>query len=497
MEGMTVSEAPAGPMPKERRIANLGILIGGTAAGAGVVTLLVSILPWVDFAYRSRPLHVAIETAASIIGLLAAYLLLGRYRRSASLRDLLLVGAFLLLAGTNLCFSSLPAMSGGPPGRFETWSPVAGSLLGALALAAAAFAPTGRVRAPRRDLLIMLGACAGLLAVIAAGVALLGHRLPVGIDPDVSVEGSRRPWIVGNGVLLAGQVAGVLLFAAAAVGFARRAARTDDELMGWIAAGALLAAFARLNYFLFPSLYTDWVYTGDFLRLGFYLALLAGALREIRAYQEQLALAATLEERQRIARELHDGLAQDLAFISTQTQRLAATPRNGGARPEELKSLSVAAARALDESRDAIAALIRPTEEPLDATLTRAAEEVAGRAAAKVTVNAAGEVHVSPEARDSLVRIVREAITNAVRHGGATDVEINLLAADGLTLTIRDNGSGLARCGRRGGFGLTSMRQRAERLGGHLSIASNEGEGTVVEVRLPARVLGAISALAA
>src|ERR671932_286885 len=132
MERMTDSEALPAPMPKERPIANLGVLIGGTAAGAGVVTLLVSILPWVDFAYRSRPLHVAIETAASIIGLLAAYLLLGRYRRSASLRDLLLVGAFLLLAATNLCFSSLPAMSGGPPGRFETWSPVAGSLLGAL-----------------------------------------------------------------------------------------------------------------------------------------------------------------------------------------------------------------------------------------------------------------------------------------------------------------------------------------------------------------------------
>jgi signal transduction histidine kinase len=484
-------------MLKERPIGSMWALIAGTAAGAGLVMLLISIVPSVDFAYRSRPLHVAIETAASIIGLVAAYLLLGRYRRSASLRDLLLVGAFVLLAATNLCFSSFPAMSGGPPGRFATWSPVAGRLLGALALAAAAFAPTRRLRAPRRDLLIMLGACAGVLAVIAAGVALLGDRLPVGIDPNVSVEGSERPWIVGNGALLTVQLAGVLLFAAAAVGFARRAARTADELMGWIAVGAVLAAFARLNYFLFPSLYTDWVYTGDFLRLGFYLALLAGALREIRAYQEQLAVSATLEERQRIARELHDGLAQDLAFISTQTQRLAATPRNGGAGPEELETLSVAAARALDESRDAIAALIRPTEEPLDVTLARAAEEVAGRAAARVSVNAAVEVHVSPEARDSLVRIVREAITNAVHHGGATDVEISLLAADGLALAIRDNGGGLERCGRPGGFGLTSMRQRAERLGGYLSIASNEGEGTVVEVRLPARVLGAMSALAA
>jgi signal transduction histidine kinase len=345
------------------------------------------------------------------------------------------------------------------------------------------------VRAPRRDLLIMFGGCAAVLAVIAAGVALLGDRLPVGIDPDVSPEGSERPWIVGNATLLTVQLVGMLLFAGAAVGFAHRAARTADELMGWIAAGAVLAAFSRLNYFLFPSLYSEWVYTGDFLRFGFYLALLMGALREIRAYQEQLALAATLEERHRIARDLHDGLAQDLAFISTQTRRLAATPRNGGAGPEELQSLSAAATRALDESRDAIAALTRPPDEPLDVTLARAAEEVAGRAAARVTVHAAWEVQVSPEARGSLVRIVREAITNAIRHGGATDVEIRLLAADGLLLSIRDNGGGLERRGRPGGFGLMSMRQRAERLGGDFSIAPSAGKGTVVEVRLPAQVL--------
>jgi hypothetical protein len=137
----TVTAASAELMRKERPIASMRALIAGTAAGAALATLLISILPSVDFAYRSHTLHVAIETAASIIGLLAAYLVLGRFRRSASLRDLLLVGAFLLLAATNLCFSSLPALSGGPPGRFETWSPVAGRLLGAVALAAAAFAP--------------------------------------------------------------------------------------------------------------------------------------------------------------------------------------------------------------------------------------------------------------------------------------------------------------------------------------------------------------------
>ena len=468
--------------------ATRGVIVW-TAAAAAVATLLISVLPSVDFAYSSRQLHVAIETAASIIGLLAAYLLLGRFRRSGSLSDLLLVGAFVLLAGTNLCFSTLPALSGGPPGRFETWSPVAGRLLGAVAITAAAVAPTRRVRAPNRDLLITLGGCGAALALIAGGVALLGERLPVGIDPQISPEGSERPRIVGNTALLTVQVIGMLLFAAAAVGFAARAARTADELLGWIAVGSVLAAFARLNYFLFPSLYSDWVYTGDFLRLGFYLALLVGALREIHAYQEQLAAAATLEERHRLARDLHDGLAQELAFMTGEARRLAATPGDPETRAGDLERLSASATRALDESRDAIAALITPADEPLSVALARAAEEVAGRARASVTVRGASEVHVSPRARDALVRIVREAITNATRHGGATAVEITLSAADSLVLSIHDNGRGLQRSARPGGFGLMSIRQRAQQLDGDFSIGSSPGGGTVVEVRLPGRVV--------
>jgi signal transduction histidine kinase len=478
-------------MSGERLKPAIPALIIGTAAAAATATLLITVLPFLDFAYRSPPLHVAIETAATIVGLIAAYLVLGRFNRSGSRADLLLVIAFALLATTNLCFSTIPALSGGPPGTFDTWTPVAGRLLGALGLALAAYAPPGPLRSPRRTLVLALGGSLLVLGLIAAGVALLGDVLPTGIDAGVSPEGSTRPRVVGSPGLLSLQVVGMLLLTAAAAGFARKASRSGDQLMGWLAAACVLAAFARLNYFLFPSLYSEWVYTGDFLRLGSYLMLLAGALREIRAYQEQLAHAATLEERRRIARDLHDGVTQELAFISVEARRIATAANGAPAHtPARLDRLSAVADRALDESRHAIGALTNP-EESLVSAIDRAAEELSGRTGAKVKANVEPDLNVAPESRDSLVRIVREAASNAVRHGGASLVEITLVVQDGIHLTIRDNGRGFDGQAREGGFGLVSMTQRAERLGGELSIDGRSGEGTVVRARLPSNLLSA------
>jgi hypothetical protein len=111
-------------------------------------------------------------------------------------------------------------------------------------------------------------------------------------------------------------------------GFVNRAERTGEALLAWVAAALVLAALSRLNYFLFPSLYSEFVYTGDFFRIAFYLALLAGVSREIASYQRRLAETAIFQERRRLARDLHDGLAQELAYIAVQSRQL----RNGSDR---------------------------------------------------------------------------------------------------------------------------------------------------------------------
>jgi signal transduction histidine kinase len=461
------------------------ILTLAVATSAALATAAITALPFLRFAYRSPSLHLVMDTAAALISIVAAYLVFARYRDRGQLRDLALVLALGVFAFTNLFFSALPAATIGPePGKFSTWAPLAGRLLGAMILAGSAFLPDVRAKTPRRAAFVGAGAVGAVLLLFALGFGTFADALPRGIDPALSPESSGRPLLTGHPAVLLPQVAVLVLFAAAAVGFTRRAEETADELMTWFAVGSTVAAFARLNYVLFPSLYSKWIYTGDFFRLAFYVVLLVGAIREIGRYWRKAAEATVLEERRRLARDLHDGLAQELSFISMQAKVL--TRRSGGSR--ELDAIAVAANRALDEARRAVAALTRPLDERLPSLLAETAEELAARAGVRVELDL-HEVDVPPETREALLRITREAVTNASRHGRPSVIHVHVADGDGVRLIIRDDGVGFdpsnaARNGRRG-FGLVSMKERAEALGGTFRISSHPGEGTEVEVRLP------------
>ncbi len=441
------------------------------AGAAAALTAATSLVPGFTLAYSSPQLHIALETATALISFLVAYLVYGRFRERKRLDDLMLASALVLIASTSLVFSAVPHTVPAEGARnFSVWASVGGAVLGALTLALAAFAPATRVSSPRRATVIAALCCVGGLIATASVVGLFAN----GVDPDIPLalapDAAHRPILLGHHFLLGTQIVGVLLFIAAALGFIQRGERDNDELMRWFAAGAALSAFARFNYFLFPSLYSDWVFTGDFLRLGFCLLLLAGAAREIGSYWRRLASMAILEERRRIARELHDGVAQELAYIVA----------------ESSGSLAAAAERALDESRRAIAALTRPVDEPLEVALVQAAEEVAGRVGVQLRIDVGKGSEVSPDEREALIRIVREAITNAGRHGGAENVSLELSNGNGTFLRIADDGSGFdTRHTRVGGFGLVSMRERTEALGGRFKLSSEAGEGTRIEVRLP------------
>src|SRR3954452_1528776 len=157
------------------RIATVGV-------AAGAITLLVSVAPFLHFAYRSAATHVFIDTAATVIALLVAVLLAQRYRRSAQLRDLLLVAALGVLAAANLLLSVVPALVAGGPHALSTWGLLGSRLLGAALLACPCVAPRTRIRAPGWAAAVALLACTGAVAAIAGSAVAFSARLPAAVD---------------------------------------------------------------------------------------------------------------------------------------------------------------------------------------------------------------------------------------------------------------------------------------------------------------------------
>jgi signal transduction histidine kinase len=276
-----------------------------------------------------------------------------------------------------------------------------------------------------------------------------------------------------------------LLFFAAGALFTRRAEVTGEELMVWLAVGSIVAGFARFNFFLFPTHYTNWISIGDVLRVAFYVLLFLGTAREITAYQKRAADSAVLDERRRMARDLHDGLNQELTYIASQAKHLMSLTNEVANDHMLLEHLASAAERALDESRRAIAALTLPVHEPFHRVLAHEAETVAARIGVALELSVDPTIEVDPATQESLLRIVREAVSNAGRHGHAERISVELTNGDGVRLRVVDDGDGFDTTVESDGFGLVSMKERAKGLGGRFRLASRPGHGTEIEVVIP------------
>jgi signal transduction histidine kinase len=454
-----------------------------TAAVAGATTVAVIGLPFLRFAYRAPAFHVVLETTNAVIALVVAYLVYGRFRERRGAQDLLLVMALCTVAIANLVMTALPsAFTLARDEDFSRWTALAVRFLGTLLLVTAALTPTAP-RLHRPQVIAIVLAVAGVVLTAGAVGVAYGDLLPPTVDASQPLD-ARRPVLAAHALVLTTQAVGALLYSVAAVAFTRQASRTGDELVRWVGAGCVLAAAARVHYLLFPSLYSEYVYTGDLLRLGFYLFLLIGAAREIRSYWALRTRAAVLEDRRRMARDLHDGLAQELSYLWTQTRSLS------GGEPDArtVERVGAAAGRALEEARRAIAALTRPLDEPFVRVLQQSLDHLGSRYEVELVADLDPAAAVSAEHGESLLRVVTEAVRNAVRHGHAAKIEVELTARP-LRLTIRDDGQGFTpgpvATGAGGGFGITSMRERTEGIGGEFRLTSAPGDGTTVEVTLP------------
>ena len=153
----------------------------------------------------------------------------------------------------------------------------------------------------------------------------------------------------------------------------------------------------------------------------------------------------------------------------------------------DVKYLANAAERALDESRRAIALLTHSPDERFDLALVQTVEELVQPAAGRrARFDVEEGVEVPAKTREALLRIVREAVTNASRHGQAETIEVTLENGDGIRLLVADDGIGFDPAELDGGgFGLSTMRARTHDLGGELTITPRPEGGTEVEVVIP------------
>ncbi|HEU4703217.1 MAG TPA: ATP-binding protein [Conexibacter sp.] len=473
--GRVSAPPPSAPLGRRWRRGLLLAIAVGT-----VVTALVAASPSLRYGPQRPALHVQIATAAALVALLVAFLAAGRYRRTPRAGELLLATSFGLLGVTNMLTSAIQGATGRSPQGALAWTPVSGRVVAAGLLAAAAFATARMVRRPRHAVRVLALGSVVVLTGLAVALAALDPQLPPAPGPDAAP--AYGPF-AGSPASIALKGTCLALVAAAAVGFALRARRRPDRLSVPLSWGIALLAFAWLNYLLVPSLYVNWFYAGDVLALAAYLVLATGAALEIRDSQADRARLAALEERARVARELHDGVAQEVLHLLAQVRRLQAQQPG----PETDRLLG-AAERALAESRSAISTLRAPLDEPLPATLARVGGELGRRFELDVHIEADADVDVEPDVRAALARIVGEALANAARHGRARCATIELQAGPPRRMRVRDDGCGFDPDPARvpaGAFGLTSIRERAAAFGGRAQVRSAPGTGTEIEVTLP------------
>ncbi|WP_027341057.1 GAF domain-containing sensor histidine kinase [Hamadaea tsunoensis] len=220
--------------------------------------------------------------------------------------------------------------------------------------------------------------------------------------------------------------------------------------------------------------------------LGVLAAHAAIALTNARLYEQSRELTL-LEERQRVARELHDAVAQKLFSLRLTTEAATAWVRRDPARAEtELQEIRWLAAQATEELGQIVAEL-RPRElvdTGLAETLRRrvALLDRVHDAAVSFSTTLAGRP--APAVEEAVLRIVEEALHNALRHANAGKVAVTL-AGPPLTCVVADDGTGFdTAAADSASLGLASMRERARRLGGTLAVDSGQG-GTVVTLTVP------------
>jgi signal transduction histidine kinase len=421
--------------------------------------------------YGGDEARLVLQTVVTLAGAAVAVLAGVRFSVEGRRIDLLLASGFFVGAASTLCFSISPVLGGHAIGRSEAWSGVAGRLLAWTLIAAAPFVH-GRVRERRRMLGNAFVALAFVLVLVWSGSRLLGHALPT-LPPD---GGADAPF--GLTLSFGFQA---LVNLVAVVGFGLRFRRHGHDLDRFLAHGSTLLLFASLSYLLTPLAANRPLSQGDVLRILAYGVLLVGVWRAIRSSEFGRAVA---EERARVAREIHDGLAQYLFAISTYATRL----EDGAPVEDVVPELKRAAEAAQQEARFAVLALSSASgTAPFDAALRRYVEFLAADGELEVELEVDPRVALAPDEQIEVFRIVQEGLANVRKHAGARRAEVVIGERAGQrVVSVRDDGAGFEGDADGAGQGLKNIRARSAAIEGALDLRSRPGFGTELVVTLRA-----------
>ncbi len=215
-------------------------------------------------------------------------------------------------------------------------------------------------------------------------------------------------------------------------------------------------------------------------------------LRDVTLRRERAAIVE--EERARIARDLHDSVAQTLYFLALKAdmvlQQAPLLPTNVA---QTLQDIGQKARQTIREVRRTIFAMRPPdwSEIGFLPALSQFVSDFAEQADWHLSFTCAPELVISPRLEPTIFRLVQESLNNVAKHAQATQVEITLFEekiSSTLLLTIQDNGCGFQPVqSQSGGFGLSQMRQRVAALNGNFAVESQPGQGTIITARLPYR----------
>jgi signal transduction histidine kinase len=412
-------------------------------------------------------LDTSVVLAATIVAILAGV----RFSVEGRLLDLLLAAGFFVAGAGTLAFSVVPVLGGSNQGAPEAWAAIGSRVLAGTLIALAPLVPARRIVARPRALF------AGISLLLAALVAiwLPLHGFGARLSLFDGAGGSRTFELTVATSILA------LLALAAVIGFAIRYRNHGEDLDSWLALGATLTLFAELHYVLTPHVSSDFISQGDFLRLLSYGLLLVGVWRAISFAEFGRAVA---EERARVAREIHDGLAQYLFAVSTHASML----ESGASLEQTLPKLKEAASAAQQEARFAVLALSSASgTAPFDAALRRYIEFLTADGVLGVDVEIDPAILLAPDEQIEVFRIVQEGLANVRKHAGATRAEVWIGQRLGRRIvSVTDDGVGFEGDGVAAGQGLKNMRLRAKTIDGGFALRSRPGRGTALEVVLRA-----------